>query len=125
SPDGRWIAFDSNESGRPEVYVASVPSLAERRLVSSAGGLQPIWRNDGKELFYLAPDGKLTAVDVKPGSTLEAGTAKPLFQTGIGSPNPFVRQYATGDGKKFLVIEPIEKSVEQLNVVLNWTAGLR
>src|SRR5262249_56218270 len=63
SPDGRWIAFDSNESGRHEVYVGSVPSLAERRLVSSAGGVQPIWRNDGKELFYLAPDGKLTAVD--------------------------------------------------------------
>ena len=63
SPDGRWIAFNSQESGRWEVYVASFPSFADKRQVSRGGGCQPLWRNDGKEFFYLGLEGKLMAVD--------------------------------------------------------------
>jgi Tol biopolymer transport system component len=124
SPDSRWIAYSSNESGRFEVYVASVPSFAERRPVSTAGGFQPRWRNDGKELFYVAADDTLMAVEVQPGPTLETGGPKPLFRI-AREPGLVSHQYTTGDGKKFLLIEPAaENAVEQLNVVLNWPAEL-
>ena len=73
SPDGRWIAYDSNESGRWETYVASFPGFTQQRQVSSAAGGQALWRKDSKELFYLSLDAKIMAVDVKAGSTIETG----------------------------------------------------
>ncbi len=124
SPDGRWIAYNSLESGRWEVYAASYPSFSGKRQVSSAGGCQARWRKDGKELFYLALDGKLMAVPVTAGAALEAGVPKPLFQTTV-SLNPTWDQYAvTGDGQRFLLNENPKTTAEQINVVIDWAAGL-
>src|SRR6185436_9731260 len=67
SPDGRWVAFNSNESGAWEVYMAAFPSFASKRQISHAGGSQPQWRADGRELFYLAGDGTMMSVNVEPG----------------------------------------------------------
>ena len=87
SPDGRWVAYKSDKSGRDEVYVRAFipPSASGSPIagaewpVSTAGGLQPEWRNDGKELYYRAPDGKLMAVDVTLGPAFHAGTPSALF----------------------------------------------
>src|SRR5439155_24635664 len=73
SPDGRWIAYGSVESGRWEIYVATFPGFSQQRQVSNTGGGQPLWRKDARELFYLSLDGKLVALDIKAGSTIETG----------------------------------------------------
>ena len=80
SPDGRWLAYSSDETGRREIYVTSFPKPGARWPVSTSGGTQPRWRRDGTELFYLAPDRTVTSVRVGTGSTFEAGAATPLFQ---------------------------------------------
>ena len=126
SADGRWIAFNSDESGRWEVYVARFPALTDKRQVSSAGGMQPRWRRDGRELYYLSLDGAVMAADINeagPQSGL-AGAPRPLFQTHL-SPSPNVPQYdVTADGTRFLVLEPARSGGEPVTFVLNWTAGL-
>ena len=106
SPDGRWIAFNSLESGRWEVYAASFPSFTDKRQVSRDGGGQPLWRNDGKELFYLSLQGKLMAVDTRLGATLETSDPTSLFQAPIGV-NPIIDQYAVArDGQRFIFCAP-------------------
>jgi eukaryotic-like serine/threonine-protein kinase len=125
SPDGNWVAYSSNESGRPEVYLATFPGFSEKRTVSTGGGINPNWRGDGKELFYLATDQKLMAVDFKSGAT---GPARALFQTRALARN-FFQQYqqygVTPDGQKFLMMEfPTRVSVEPLHVIVNWPAAL-
>jgi Tol biopolymer transport system component len=125
SPDGRWIVYNSDESGRWEVYLAAFPSFTEKRQVSNGGGVQAIWRKDGKELFYLTLDGKLMAVDVKGGAVIETGQPKLLFQTSIRVA-PTIDQYCvTGDGKRFLFGEPVEEGEKPMTVVLNWPAAIR
>jgi eukaryotic-like serine/threonine-protein kinase len=126
SPDGRWIAYNSDESGRWEVWIASFPEFKNQRQVSNGGGAVPRWRKDGKELFYLALDAKLMAVDLKLGPTVEAGVPKLLFQTRI-SVNGQTDQYAvTGDGKRFLIPEPLEsQNVPPITVITNWTSLLK
>lgn len=126
SPDGRWIAFNSDESGKWEVYVASFPDFTHKRQVSNAGGVQPEWRTDGKELFYLSPDGKMMAVDVKSGTFLETGVPKALFQTRL-SPSPFVSEYCvTKNGQRFLVVEPAgRQDAEAFHLILNWDSALK
>ena len=84
SPDTRFIAYHTDESERWEVYVAPMASLSEKRQISRDGGGQPLWRSDGKELFYLTRDGKLMAVDIRTQPTIEAGVPQRLFQTKIG-----------------------------------------
>ena len=79
SPDGRWIAYRTNESGRPEVYVQTFPASGGKWQVSTNGGHHPQWRSDGKELFYCSTDRKLMSVDVKLGGAFEAGLPKTLF----------------------------------------------
>ena len=80
SPDGRWMAFTSNESGQTEVYVSPFPALGDKRRISTDGGGWPRWRRDGREMFYLARDGAITAVNVNgQGSTFEVGAGRPLF----------------------------------------------
>jgi hypothetical protein len=124
SPDGRSIAYNSFESGRWEVYLASFPAFTERRQVSNAGGCQPLWRKDGKELFYLTLEGHLMAVDIKPGAAAGAGLQRELFRVPM-RPDPTLNQYAiTGDGRKFLVLEDVDEGPSPLTVVLNFTAGL-
>jgi dipeptidyl aminopeptidase/acylaminoacyl peptidase len=124
SPDGRWMAFNSNESGRWEVYVASLPDFGDKRQVSSTGGVQALWRKDGRELFYLGLDGKLMTVDVRPGPPLETSVPRALFQTRVNVV-PWLDQYAaTADGQRFLIIEPTDEA-SGINVVVNWTAAVR
>jgi hypothetical protein len=126
STDGRWIAFNSDESGRWEVYVARFPELTDKRQVSSAGGMQPRWRRDGGELYYLSLDGVVMAADINAAAPQRglAAAPRPLFQTHL-SPSPNVPQYdVTADGSRFLVLEPARSGGEPVTFVLNWTAGL-
>lgn len=127
SPDGKRVSFNSDESGRVEVYIASFPSFSDRRQVSKAGGGQATWRKDGRELFYLSPGGELMSVEIMPGAALVTGTPRMLFQTTI-EVVLVVDQYApTADGQSFLVVEPVESATAQrtpITVVLDWPAAL-
>jgi eukaryotic-like serine/threonine-protein kinase len=127
SPDTRWIAYSSNESGAMEVSVAPVPPTGERWQISTKGGAQPRWRGDGRELYYLALDGTLMAVDIdNDGKSIQAGRPHALFQTGV-LPFPAVDQYAvSADGRRFLVNVPFDAPEQtSINIVLNWTASLK
>jgi Tol biopolymer transport system component len=125
SPDGRWVAYNGDESGRWEVYVARFPDVTDRRQVSSAGGVQPRWRRDSRELYYLSLDGAVMAAAVQD-SQRDSLIAAPraLFQTTM-SPSPNVPQYdVTADGERFLVLEPARSGGEPVTFILNWTSGL-
>jgi Tol biopolymer transport system component len=106
SPDGKWVAYASDESGNWEIYVTSFPGAAGKWQVSRGGGSEPRWRGDGKEIFYIAPDGMLTAVPVNGETTFATGTPSPLFQihgrAAISSTDVFTYDVAK-DGKRFLV----------------------
>ncbi|HEV2719675.1 MAG TPA: hypothetical protein VG323_06625, partial [Thermoanaerobaculia bacterium] len=116
SPDGRWIAYQSDESGHPEIYVEEFPSHSHRRQVSNGGGLVPQWRADGRELFYGAFGGTLMAVDM----TSEASTPKPLFRL-LGQ-----SYEVSADGQRFLVDQPLDDIAKQpITVVTNWLAAGR
>jgi eukaryotic-like serine/threonine-protein kinase len=124
SPDGQWMAYNSDESGQLEVYIRSFPSGAGQRLVSTKGGTGPYWRRDGKELYYYAPDGKLIAVDVKTGATFERGQPRVLFEFRPGG--PFTSYTVTADGQRFLLNTIVDESGgAPLTVVVNWEAGLK
>jgi DNA-binding winged helix-turn-helix (wHTH) protein/Tol biopolymer transport system component len=124
SSDERWVAYQSRESGQWEVYVAAFPAFTEKRPVSTGGGRQPLWRKDGKELLYLSPDGKLMSVAVKGGTRLETGVPRVLFQSPVRMDNNGQQYSVTSDGKKFILMEPVEESRKPFTVVLNWSAGL-
>jgi DNA-binding winged helix-turn-helix (wHTH) protein/Tol biopolymer transport system component len=125
SSDGHWVAYQSRESGRWEVYIAAFPAFTEKRPVSTGGGRQPLWRKDGKELLYLSPDGKMMSVDVKGGARLETGVPRILFQYPVRMDNNGQQYSVTGDGKRFIFAEPVEEGSKPFTVVLNWTAGLK
>jgi Tol biopolymer transport system component len=130
SPDGKWVAYDSNESGRYEVYVREFlpgqPGSGGKWPVSTGGGVAPRWHGGGKELFYLAPDRKLMAVEVKAGSGFQAGRPRPLFQTSAFTGTPAGRYAVTADGQRFLINSEMEEAVgEPATVILNWTAALK
>jgi hypothetical protein len=126
SQDMKWIAYTSDESGQPQVYVQPFPGPGGKYQVSSAGGTNPRWRRDGKELFYISADRKLLAVEVKAGSTFAAGATKPLFDTHVKEFLPTVSNYAVSrDGRRFLTNDFAETSAPPITVVLNWTADLK
>ena len=130
SPDGRWIAHASDESGRMEVYVRAFPQAGERPIVSTGGGSEPRWRKDGhgQELFYLAPDGKLMTVPVRLSPKFEHEAPRVLFQTHTAFvDSPYRMNYdVSRDGRRFLVNALGEHSAPSpITVVLNWTAGLK
>ena len=125
SPDGRWIAYASNESGQWEIYIAAFPSFNNRRQASSAGGMAPVWRADGKELFYLTPDGKLMSVSFKGGAQPETSIPVELFQTRLRADRRFNQYTVTGDGQRFLMYEPVEDNDQPYYVVMNWTSLLK
>lgn len=129
SPDGRWIAYASNETGSMEIYVSSFPSGAGKWQVSSAGGQEPRWRQDGKELFYVSSEGKMTVVAVKSGASFESGSPVALFQTHQRQPvsSQDVFSYdVSGDGQRFLIITKMdEPSAAPLAIVLNWVSELQ
>ena len=129
SPNHRWIAYASDESGKFEVYVRPFPAESTRpTTISVAGGMQPEWRRDGKELFYISADGKLTAVPVVTGqASFTAGTPRALFDVAVPEPTaPYSTDYAvTADGQRFLVNTVIDQPTRPaLTVILNWIAGL-
>jgi Tol biopolymer transport system component len=126
SPDGRWIAFASSDSGRFEVYVQNFPKPAGRWQVSTDGGLQPKWRSDGKELYYLGLDSRLMAVPVALGALAEVGKPTPLFATRVEPTTGLVwHQYDVGpDGQRFLINTP-EIIRSSVTVVLNWLSALK
>ena len=127
SPDGRWIAYYNNELGTPEIYVQSFPERGMRERISISGGNQPKWRADGKELFYLTPDGSLMAVELKFEPVLEVGTPKVLFKTPLHTVSSVSDQYAvSSDGQRFLILSPAGETAESpITVVVNWFEGLK
>ncbi len=128
APEGKWLAYTSNESGRNEVYVVPFPKGGGKWQVSTSGGSQPSWRRDGKELFYVASDDKLMAVDVKAkGPTLEISNLRQLFQTRMVSMRVLANSYdVSADGKRFLIVaESEQRSSEPITLVVNWNAEVR
>ena len=133
SPNGIWIAYASNESGRYELYVQSFPNPGGKWQVTSNGGLFPRWRRDGKELFYMIPaDQKLMAVPVRGGESLEMGTPQALFETrtveGAATRPGLLQQYdVSPDGQRFLMNVPVGGAATSpsITVVLHWLAGLK
>jgi Tol biopolymer transport system component len=128
SPDGRWVVYTSDETGNLEVYVRGFSANGGTWRVSAAGGSQPRWRQDGKELFYVAPDSRLMSVPINSGDVFEAGTPRALFETSLPlsiSPHPL--QYAVApDGQRFLVNLPAETvTARPLTLVLNWPAEVK
>lgn len=126
SPDGQWVAYSSDESGRFEISVARFPSFAEKRQVSSGGGGTSFWRKDGREILYVASDGTLMSAEIKTGQRIEVSTPKPLFQIPSKGEEAGADVAATRDGKRFLVLESDQANQEtQIVVVLNWAAELK
>jgi Tol biopolymer transport system component len=130
SPDTHWIAYVSDESGKPEVYVQPFPASSgedSRVRISVDGGSQPRWRRDGNELFYVSLDGTLMAADVSMGPALKAGVPKVLFAPPIQIADEVENSFqwdVAASGDRFL-INTASTALEPMTVVLNWTAALR
>ncbi|HLH32343.1 MAG TPA: hypothetical protein VKY31_14150, partial [Terriglobia bacterium] len=124
SPDSRWIAYETNESGRFEIVVQPFPEATSKVQVSTNGGVQPRWRADGKELYFIAPDRKLMAVPVTTSaSSFEPGKPVALFQTQVfsGASATFRPEYAIARDGRFLFNQVVkESSVTPITLVLNW-----
>lgn len=120
SPDGLWLAYTSDESGRNEVYVRAFPDMKKKVQVSAKGGSQPVWAANGKELFYRG-EGHLMAVAVTPGETLVLTSPKPLFTDQYANPAVKHTSYDVArDGKRFLMLQGEVYGGTSLNVVFNW-----
>jgi serine/threonine protein kinase len=127
SPDGRWLAYASDESGAFEVYVQAFPESQAKRLVSTGGGAEPRWRADGRELFYVSADRRLMVVPTTIGPAFEAGTPDMLFEMNVRNLGfPFGKRYdVTPDGQRFVVDELTGSGKSSaLTVVVNWSALL-
>jgi Tol biopolymer transport system component len=128
SPDGRWIAYTSNETGSWEIYVSPFLSANGKWQVSRGGGQEPRWRQDGKELFYLSREGKMMAVAVKTGASFEPGSPLALFQTHRRQPVSMLDVFSydvSGDGQKFLIITKMdEANAAPLSIILNWASEM-
>jgi Tol biopolymer transport system component len=126
SPDGRWLAYVSQESGAPEVYVRPFPNTGDARYaVSVGGGQEPLWRRDGKELFYRTARGDMYAVSVAPGAAFVRGTPTLLFTNPSLSTDNYHRAYdVSPDGTRFLMINSGGSNAPSLEVIFNWRAEL-
>jgi serine/threonine protein kinase/Tol biopolymer transport system component len=129
SPDGKWVVYSSNESGRWEVYVTSFPDARGKWQVSTDGGEQPRWRGDEKEIFYLSSDAKLMAVSVDTNNGFESGTPATLFQTNPREQVATTEQVVydvSRDGQRFLVNTKYDNgSAHPLSVILNWQTQMK
>jgi serine/threonine protein kinase len=122
SSDGRWVAYHSNESGRPEVYVSPTQNSGEKWQISNSGGQSPRWRHDQKELFYVAADGNLMAVPIKNGANFEAGSPVALFKVTMEYDELYD---VASDGQRFLINTNAGAPALFVTVVTNWTANLK
>jgi Tol biopolymer transport system component len=126
SPDGRFLAYESDESGVREVFVQSLDSSGAKWIVSTSGGTSPHWGPGGDELFYLAPDGRLMAVEIRTAGDLEFGSPVALFDAPPGLAGSYtdlsvVPQLVSCDGRRFLFVVPTgTPEVPTMNVVVNW-----
>jgi Tol biopolymer transport system component len=128
SPDGKWVVFVSTDSGRPEVFVQSFPDARSRTQVSTMGGTQVRWSADGKEIFYLAPDGKLMAASVALGATPDVKLPVALFQTHLATGTNVVGnkpQYAVSRDGRFLLNIAVESPSAPIIVAVNWMQKLK
>jgi len=124
SPDGKWIAYQSDESGRYEVYVQPYPATGAKWQVSKDRGSAPRWRRDGKELFWLSEGGTLLAAEVTAGPAFQLATTRRLFETRIQ--DIFERYAVSADGKRFLMPVPVESDANRsLTVIENWLAAAK
>jgi eukaryotic-like serine/threonine-protein kinase len=126
SPDGKWMAYQTNESGRREVYITAFPGGGAKWQVSTTGGTSAKWRGDGKELFFLDPSDKIVAVDVNTsGNAVRLGVPHELFQT-VGIQREYGPFDVTADGKKFLLNSGnLKEGTDPLTLVVNWPAELK
>ena len=128
SPDGKWVAYASNESGRWEIYVTSFPEARGKWQISTGGGEQPRWRGDGKELFYLSSDYKMMAAPVTTGTNFDVGTPVVLFQATPRQPvstNDQSVYDVSRDSQRFLILTQVKQAETQsMSVILNWAAKL-
>jgi len=128
SPDGRWVAYASNDTGSWEVYVSPFPNAESKWQVSKAGGEEPRWRRDGRELFYVSGEGTMMAAPVSTGAGFEAGPPVPLFQTHPREPISVMDAFSydvAADGQRFLINTRVdEPQAAPLSVILNWNSDL-
>ena len=124
SPDGKWIAYQSDESSQFEIYVQQYPSGGERSRISTHGGVQPRWRQDGRELFYLSLDGRLVSAPIAVSSSgaVQVSSPVPLFAAPVGSLRDIALHHyiVSGDGQRFLLDTLVEEAVSPIIVILNW-----
>src|SRR5207237_3720872 len=123
SPDGKWMAYQSNNSGRFEIYVQPFPGPGEIHRISSNGGTHALWRRDGKELFYISLDGRLVSVPLRFPSgtkTVESGAPIPLFFARVGAVQDLSKPYAVSpDGQRFLIDTITEENPSPITFILN------
>ena len=130
SPDGKWIAYQSNESGRNEIYlqafIPGAPASGGKRQLSTDGGSYPQWRRDGRELYYTAADGKLMVMEITPGTELKTGSPKELFAPSGYRVNADRGYTVTRDGQRFLFVTSAEDAyLTPFTVVTNWMAEVK
>jgi Tol biopolymer transport system component len=129
SPDGHWVSYSSNESGRWQIYVAPFPGPGGKYQISAGGGQQPRWPRDGKELFFLSPRRTLMAAPVKTGSTFEFSAPIALYETRAHEPltaEEFFTYDVSPDGQRFLINANAEqKDIRPVDILLNWSSQLK
>ena len=126
SPDGKYVAYSSNDSGRREVYVQEFPEPQNKVQVSAAGGTEPFWRADGREMFYRTADGHVIAVPVSTSNGFTAGAPQALFQMRFSTLVTRAHFRPTPDGQRFLVLAALGRdTVQPTSVVLNWSFALK
>jgi eukaryotic-like serine/threonine-protein kinase len=124
SPDDRWVAYNSDESGRNEIYVSPFSRRAEKHQISLNGGSGPRWRQDGKGIFYAAYDGQLMEADVRiSAENAEVGTVRPVFTRVLGTGG--YTYDVSADGQRVLAAMPLAKAVQPITLVENWAAALK
>ena len=126
SPDGRFLAYTSTESGREEIYVQPYPDRSDKWQVSTRGGNDPVWGADGKQLYYLSSDNQMMSVPVRLAPTFAPGTPEALFDSRVFSPGGQKAHYCvTRDGGTFILLRTLaSRALPTMTVVLNWQAGL-
>jgi len=122
SPNHQWLAYCSDASKRREIYVETFPARSGRWQISVNGGSLPRWSRDGRELYFIAPDQKLMAVEIKGGPKFDRGTLKSLFETRL----PVNGRYDVSKDGRFLIPTLVESAgTVSMTAIVNWTAGLK